>query len=368
MVDHKGSDLYLTVGFPPTLRSESKFVPLAKEKLKLEDIHDILNAVLTNRQKRDYEAALELNASLDMGPHGRFRINALRQRQFPALVIRRIVSGIPSFADLRLPSILENLSMEKRGLVLLSGMTGSGKSTTLAAMIDHRNTRQEGHIITIEDPIEYYHDHKKSVVTQREVGVDTDSYATAMKNALRQRPDVILVGEIRDREVMEQALMSSETGHLCLATIHTNNAYQAIERVVNLFPEEQIQQIRLNLSANLKAIVSQRLVQSINGSLVPAIEVMLNQGLIRELILKGDIIKIRDVMEQTNATGMFTFDQSFLKLYLDGLISEETAIMNADRPSDMKVKLQQAKFAGKKGDKGGDVLQRLDTSVISLKD
>ena len=205
-------------------------------------------------------------------------------------------------------------------------------------------------------------------MTQREVGVDTESYSMAMKNALRQRPDVILVGEIRDREVMEQALMSSETGHLCLATIHTNNAYQAIERIVNLFPEDQTQQIRLNLSANLKAIVSQRLIPAINGSLVPAIEVMLNQGLIRELILKGEIIKIRDVMEQSASMGMFTFDQSFLKLYLDGLISEETAIMNADRPSDMKVKLQQAKFATKKGDKGGDVLQRLDTSVISLKD
>ena len=368
MAEHKGSDLYLTVGFPPTLRSESKFISLSKDKLKLEDIQDILNSILTNRQKRDYEATLELNASLDMGAHGRFRINVLRQRQFPALVIRRVISTIPTFAELRLPSVLERLAMERRGLVLLTGMTGSGKSTTLAAMIDHRNSQEEGHIITIEDPIEYYHDHKKCVVTQREVGVDTESYSMAMKNALRQRPDVILVGEIRDREVMEQALMSSETGHLCLATIHTNNAYQAIERIVNLFPEDQTQQIRLNLSANLKAIVSQRLIPAINGSLVPAIEVMLNQGLIRELILKGEIIKIRDVMEQSASMGMFTFDQSFLKLYLDGLISEETAIMNADRPSDMKVKLQQAKFATKKGDKGGDVLQRLDTSVISLKD
>ena len=367
MNDHKASDLYLTVNHTPTLRTENGFVPLDKKPLTHDDINDILNTVLTARQKRDYETQMELNTSLDMGRYGRFRLNALRQRQFPALVIRRIISKIPSFADLRLPKILETLSMEKRGLVLLTGMTGSGKSTTLAAMIDYRNLREEGHIITIEDPIEYYHEHKKSVVTQREVGVDTESYAVALKNALRQRPDVILVGEIRDREVMEQALTAAETGHLCLATIHTTNSYQAIERIVNFFPEDYASQIRLNLSVNLKAIISQRLLPAAAGGMVPAIEVMLNQGLVRDLILKGEITKIKDVMEQNVTIGMCSFDQSFLNLYQQGLITEDIALANSDKQADMKVKLQQIKHYMKKTG-GRDALRSFDTSVISLND
>jgi twitching motility protein PilU len=367
MNEHKASDLYLTAGVPPTLRSEDRFIRMGDQNLTPEEISDVVNSILTTRQKREFETNLELNTSLDLGPHGRFRVNVLRQRQSPALVIRRIISTIPSFVDLKLPLILEKLALEKRGLVLLSGMTGSGKSTTLAAMVDYRNTHQEGHIVTIEDPIEYFHDHKKSVVTQREVGVDTDSYAIALKNALRQRPDVILVGEIRDRSVMEQALLSTETGHLCLATIHTNNTYQTIERIVNLFPEDYNRQIRLNLSANLKAIISQRLLPSVDGKAVPAIEIMLNQGFVRELILRGDIIKIREVMEQSNSLGMQSFDQSLLKLYLDGLITEETAILQSDRPTDIKIKLQQLKMSGKKT-KSGDAFPGMDTSVISLKD
>lgn len=367
MNERKASDLYLTVGYPPTLRVEDELIHIVDKQLSPDDINEILNSMLTSRQKRDFEAQMELNTALDMGPHGRFRVNVLRQRQFPALVIRRIISQIPTFADLRLPKILEALSMEKRGLVLLTGMTGSGKSTTLAAMVDYRNSLREGHIITIEDPIEYFHEHKRSVVTQREVGVDTESYSTALKNALRQRPDVILVGEIRDREVMEQALMSAETGHLCLATIHTNNSYQAIERIVNLFPEDHAHQIRLNLSMNLKAVVSQRLLPCTKGGLTPAIEVMINQGFVRELILKGEITKIQAVMEQNNTIGMCTFDQSLLFLFVEGLISEETAISNSDKPSDMKIKLQQAKLSTKKG-KSTDVLKNFDTSLISLKE
>ncbi len=368
MNDHKASDLYLTVNHAPTLRTEKGFVDLDKKPLTHDDINNILNTVLTARQKRDYESQMELNTSLDMGRYGRFRLNALRQRQFPALVIRRIISKIPSFADLRLPKILEKLSMEKRGLVLLTGMTGSGKSTTLAAMVDYRNATEEGHIITIEDPIEYYHEHRKSVVTQREVGVDTESYAIALKNALRQRPDLILVGEIRDREVMEQALTSAETGHLCLATIHTSNSYQAIERIVNFFPEDYASQIRLNLSVNLKAIVSQRLLPSIDGGMVPAIEVMLNQGLVRDLILKGEITKIKDVMEQNATLGMCSFDQSLLQLYQQGLITEDVALSNADKQADIKVKLQQLKLSSKKPGSSREILKSLDTSVISLKD
>ena len=368
MEENKASDLYITVGYPPTMRGESELMHLNEKPMSPEDVNEILNAVLTNRQKRDFEIHMELNTALDIGEYGRFRINVLRQRQHPALVIRRIISKIPNFEELRLPNILEKLSMEKRGLVLLTGMTGSGKSTTLASMVDHRNQNSEGHIITIEDPIEYFHDHKKSVITQREVGVDTESYTIALKNALRQRPDVILVGEIRDREVMEQALMSAETGHLCLSTIHTNNAYQAIERIVNLFPEEYAAQIRLNLAMNLKAIVSQRLLPCDQGGLVPAIEIMLNQGFVRELIAKGEIAKIKDVMEQNASLGMCTFDQSLLNLFAAGLITEDTAVTNSDKPSDMKIRLQQAKMSDSGRGPKRDAFRSVDTSFISLKD
>ncbi len=365
MERHKASDIYLTVGFPPTLRTDTDFIKLDEAPLGDEDIEDILSSMLTNRQRRDFDSHMELNTALDMGKHGRFRVNVMRQRQRPALVIRRIVSKIPTFKELRLPSILETMAMEKRGLVLVTGMTGSGKSTTLAAMIAYRNKHSKGHIITIEDPIEYYHEHDGCVVTQREIGVDTESYASAMKNSLRQRPDVILVGEIRDREVMEQALAISETGHLCLATIHTNNSYQAIERVVNLFPEDYHNQIRLNLSMNLKAIISQRLLPTEDRSLVPAIEIMINQGLVRELILRGDIGKIHDVMEQNNSIGMSTFDQSLMRLYKEGLISRGTAITNSDRPSDIKIKVQQVDLVkDSKGHRRG--LATVDISRLHL--
>jgi len=368
MNDHGASDLYITVDYPAAIRGSDGMVNVSDAPLSLGDINEILNAVLTSRQKRDYEANLELNTALDLADMGRFRVNVLRQRQAPAMVIRRVVTDIPSFADLKLPPVLEKLAMEKRGLVLVTGMTGSGKSTSLAAMIDYRNTNEQGHIVTIEDPVEFYHNHKKSIITQREVGVDTKSFSMAMKNSLRQRPDVLLVGEVRDREVMEQALMSAETGHLCLATIHTNNAYQAIERVVNLFPEEFHSQIRLNLSSNLKAVISQRLLPSTQGGLVPAIEVMLNEGLVRELIFKGEIGKIKDVMEKNNKSGMCTFDQSLLTLFMNGDITEETAISHADQASDMKVKLQNAKMQMDENTSGENVLTGMDTSRISLHD
>ncbi len=367
MNEHKASDLYLTVGHAPCLRTDNDMVNITDTALTPESIEELLNSMLTTRQRRDFDAHMELNTALDMGQYGRFRVNVMRQRQFPALVIRRIVSQIPSFSDLKLPKILEKLAMERRGLILVTGMTGSGKSTTLAAMIDNRNMKEKGHIITIEDPIEYFHEHKKSVVTQREVGVDTESFALAMKNSLRQRPDVILVGEIRDREVMEQALTIAETGHLCLATIHTNNSYQAIERIVNMFPEDYHNQIRLNLSMNLRGIISQRLLPSLEGGMAPVIEIMLNQGLVRELILTGKISKIADVMEANNPLGMCTFDQSLLRLYIDGLISEDAAVSNSDKPSDMKMKLQQAKLSGEAGG-ASDTLQAVDTSLLSFSD
>lgn len=336
--------------------------------LESSHINTILSTVLSPKQIVEFEKEMEANTSLDMGEHGRFRINAMKQRQHTGIVIRRILTEIPTFEELKLPPIYGDLIMERRGLVLVVGMTGAGKSTSLASMIDYRNQRESGHIVTIEDPIEYYHAHKKSIVTQREVGVDTHSYAAALKNAMRQRPDVILVGEVRDREVMEQALNAAETGHLCVATVHATNAYQAIERVVNLFPKEQIAQVRMNLSANLKAILSQRLIPSKDGAFAPALEILLNQGLVRELILKGEISKIRDVMEENTMMGMRSFDQSILQLFRANIISEETAISHADRASEMKMKLHKLKVVEEEQGGKHALLQNIDTSFLRLKE
>lgn len=355
------TDLYLTVGVPPMLRTGDRLLPIMDVPIDAVQMNDILSNVLTTRQRRDFEMRMELNTAIDMGAHGRFRINIFQQKLQPALVIRRIISRIPTFSELNLPLILEKLAMTKRGLILLTGMTGSGKSTTLASMIDYRNTHSQGHIITIEDPIEYYHEHKKSVLTQREVGVDTESYAVALKSALRQRPDVILVGEVRDRDVMEQALTAAETGHLCLSTIHTNNAYQAIERIVNFFPEEAAPQVRNNLAMNLRAIISQRLVRRIDGGVAVALEIMLNEGLVKELILEGKIAKIADVMGANESSGMVTFDQSLLRLYTEGVISEDTVISQSDMPGDIKLKLQKIKLGGQEGG-----LSSMDTSVLKM--
>lgn len=358
-----GTDLYLTVGHPAALRVNDDITKLSDKNLTEKDLEGILSQILTTRQRRDFEMRNELNVALDMGDYGRYRVNVYQQRHQPAMVIRRIISRIPHFAELSLPPIFEQLSMIKRGLILVTGMTGSGKSTTLASMINYRNEHDEGHIITIEDPIEYYHEHKRSIVTQREIGTDTDSYAIALKNALRQRPDVILVGEIRDREVMEQALTAAETGHLCLATLHTSNAYQAIERITNFFPEDQERQIRSNLSSNLRAIVSQRLVPAVSGGLTLALEVMLNEGHIRELIFDGKISKIRDIIESNSSTGMCSFDQSLLELYKKGLITEETALSQSDMPADLKMKIKQVRLASP-----GSALSSLDTSKLAMSD
>lgn len=361
MIQKKATDLYLTVGVPPTLRVKDDLVQIGDQPLQEEDMQSVLNEVLTSRQRREFDSNMELNLAFDMGTEGRFRINVLRQRQHTGMVIRRITSVIPSFEDLRLPPIMARLSLEKRGLILVSGVTSSGKSTTMASMLDYRNINMPGHIITIEDPIEYYHEHKKCIVSQREVGIDTESYSLALKNALRQKPDVILVGEVRDPVVMEQTLAAAETGHLCLATIHTNNASQAIERMINFFPEERQQQARIALSMNLRAIVSQRLVRSSDGGLVVALEILLNEALIRELILKGETTKIRDVLVNSSSVGMVSFDQSLLKLFADGMISEKTAIDEADVQSDMKMKIQQLKMSKNPKD-----FNEIDTSKLSL--
>lgn len=361
MERQNATDLYLTIGVPPTMRVDDRLVAISDKAMDPVLMNDVLSYILTTRQRRDFEMKLELNTAIDLGVHGRFRVNIFQQKLQSGMVIRRIISRIPSFTELRLPPIFEKLSLTKRGLILVTGMTGAGKTTTLASMIDYRNRNSSGHILTVEDPIEYFHDHKKSVITQREVGVDTESYATALKNALRQRPDAILVGEIRDREVMEQALMAAETGHLCLSTLHTNNAHQAIERIVSFFPEEAASQVRASLATNLRAIISQRLVRTIHGDLAVAIEIMLNEGLVRELIADGKISKLSEVMGANEMAGMMTFDQSLVQLYETGIISEETAISQSDLPGDMRLKIQKIKIGINAGG-----LSAMDTSILKI--
>ncbi|MBF0267603.1 MAG: PilT/PilU family type 4a pilus ATPase [Alphaproteobacteria bacterium] len=361
MVAHKGADLYVTFGAPPTMRGEGGFNILQREPLSDEDIAQIMSDVASLDQLQEFEKSCELNMALDLGKtQGRFRINAMKQRQHTAMVIRRITAQVPTMESLGLPQVLGDLVMEKRGLVILVGGTGSGKSTTLAAMIDHRNASAPGHIITIEDPIEYIHDHKRCIVTQREVGVDTQSFDAALKNTLRQKPDVILIGEIRDSNSMQQSINIAETGHLALATLHANNANQAIERILNFFEKEMHHQILLNLSLNLKGIVSQRLVAKQGGGRALALEILLNQGLIKDLVRKGEVKEIKPVMAANTDLGMQTFDQCLFRLFVEGAIDQETALAEADSPSDLKLQMKQ-QLTG-----GGEGLSSVDTSSLSL--
>jgi len=362
MVQKSATDLYLTVGVPPMMRTEDKLNPLSSSPLQEEDIQGVLEVILTAHQRLDFETNMELNMALDLGKDGRFRVNIMRQRQHPALVIRRITSKIPSFEALHLPKLIGKLALEKRGLILICGMTSSGKSTVAASMVDYRNSMMGGHILTIEDPIEFYHEHKMGIVTQREVGIDTASYSVALKNALRQKPDVILVGEIRYPDVMTQAIAVAETGHMCYATLHTANAAQAIERIINFFPEARHWQTRIALSMNLRAIIALRLVPSLKEGMVLVPEIMLNEGLIKELILKGDTSRIHDVMASNNTAGMITFDQSLLNLYKSGTIAEDIAISESELSSDMKMKIRQIKLSDKTR---GPVLD-VDTSGLTL--
>ena len=344
MIERHASDMYVTAGRPIMLRIDDALAAVDEYPVMSPDaIREMLKSLVSEKQLREFDQFHELNMSFGVTGLGRFRVNALQQRQTPSLVIRAIKKDIPAFETLGLPDHVKKLGLHKRGIVLLCGMTGSGKSTTLASMIDYRNQTTAGHIITIEDPIEYLYEHKQSLVTQREVGVDTDNYHVALKNAFRQKPDVILVGEIRDRFVMEQALVAAETGHLCLSTIHANNTYQAIERVLNFFDENQMSQIRMNLAMNLRGIIAQRLIQGKNGKRVLAYEILLNEGYIRELILKGETNKIRDVMTQNKSGGMMTFDQSLLALHEMGKITDEVAISEADMPVDMELQIRKKK-------------------------
>jgi twitching motility protein PilU len=360
MVARKGSDMYLTFGSPPLMRGDAGLQPLADTVLDDGLISQAIADITTPDQQAEFNRECEFNMALDLGPAGRFRINIFKQRQHSGLVIRQITTTIPTLEQLRLPKLLGELVCEKRGLVIVVGGTGSGKSTSLAAMIDYRNKKDAGHIITIEDPIEYVHEHKKCLITQREVGVDTKSFDAALKNALRQKPDAILVGEIRDRTVMEHALNIAETGHLAMATLHANNANQAIERVLNFFERESHNQVLLNLSLNLRGILSQRLVRTKTGGRTAALEIMLNQGLIKDLIRKGEIKEIKPVMAENAERGMQTFDQALYNLWKAGEIDQDIALAEADSPGDLKMQIQREKIGG------GEGLAAVDTKGLSL--
>lgn len=337
-----GSDLYLSAGAPPCAKFQGVLKPLSQTPLKFGEIETIANAIMDVEQREQFAHDLEMNLAISIAHVGRFRINIFKQRNEVSIVARNINTDIPQFDKLGLPEILKDIVMAKRGLVLFVGGTGSGKSTSLAALIDHRNASSGGHIITIEDPVEFVHKHKKSIVNQREVGVDTRSFRAALKNTLRQAPDVILIGEIRDRETMEHALEFAETGHLAISTLHANNANQALERIINMFPEERRPQLLLGLSQNVKALVSQRLIPTIDGKRCAAIEVLLGTKTIQELILKSRLEDIKEIMEKSENLGMQTFDAALFKLYKDNKISLDEAMGNADSPNNLRLRIKLA--------------------------
>ena len=341
MNQRNASDLYLTVGAPPTFKIDGKSVPVGSSSLKPMETVALAREMMSEEQLGEFETHKELNMALSVPQVGRFRVNAFYQRNEVGMVLRSIKTDIPQLENLRLPPILRELAMTKRGLILFVGATGSGKSTSLAAMVGYRNRHDSGHILTIEDPIEFLHRHEKSIVNQREVGIDTASYEEALKNALRQAPDVILIGEIRARETMEHAVAFAETGHLCLSTLHANNANQALDRIINFFPEDRRSQLLMDLSLNLKAVVSQRLIPRKDGKgRSAAIEVLLNSPTVSDLIYRGEVGAIKEVMAKSTEMGMQTFDQALLKLYMDGEISYEDALHNADSINEVRLAIK----------------------------
>lgn len=335
-----GSDLYLSTGAPPCAKFNGVLKALSAEPLKAGEVAEIADAVMDVAQREEFERELEMNLAISIAGVGRFRINIFKQRNEVSIVARNIKLDIPKFEDLKLPEVLLKTVMEKRGLVLFVGGTGSGKSTSLAALIDYRNRNSGGHIITIEDPVEYVHKHKKSIINQREVGVDTRSFHAALKNTLRQAPDVILIGEIRDRETMEHALAFADTGHLAISTLHANNANQALDRIINFFPEDRRPQLLNDLGNNLKAFVSQRLVKTVDGKRRAAVEVLLGTPTIRDLIKRNEFAEIKEIMEKSKNLGMQTFDQALIDLVNDGSIDEEEAVKNADSANNVRLKLK----------------------------
>ena len=340
MKERGGSDLFLTSGFPPAIKVDGAITPVMDKPLTPENSAMLIRALMSDRQTKEFEASNECNFAIAPPNIGRFRVNAFIQQGRVGGVLRTIETNIPEIEKLGLPPILKDVVMTKRGLVLMVGGTGSGKSTSLAAMIGHRNKNSKGHIITIEDPIEYVHPHIGCLITQREVGTDTQSWENALKNTLRQAPDVILIGEIRTRESMEYAVNFAETGHLVLATLHANSANQALDRIINFFPEERREQLLMDLSLNLKGIISQRLIRKDGGGRCPAIEIMLNSPLISDLIFKGDVHEIKSVMSRSNEQGMITFDQALFKLFEEGLIGFDEALRNADSQNELRLKVK----------------------------
>jgi twitching motility protein PilU len=341
LLQKKGSDLFITVGFPPAIKVDGKMTPVSNQALSPQHTSELARAIMNDKQAAEFEATKECNFAISPAGIGRFRVNAFVQQGNIGVVLRVITTTIPKIEDLGIPPVLKDVIMTKRGLAIMVGGTGSGKSTTLAAMIGYRNENSYGHIITIEDPIEYTHPHRNSLITQREVGVDTLSWEHALKNTLRQAPDVILIGEIRERETMEHAVAFAETGHLCLGTLHANSANQALDRIINFFPEERRQQLLMDLSLNLRALISQRLIPLKEGKgRCAAVEVMLNSPLIADLIFKGEVHEIKEIMKKSRELGMQTFDQALFDLYEEGKISYEDALRNADSVNDLRLAIK----------------------------
>ncbi len=351
MVMRKASDLFLTAGFPPAIKLNGKVSPISNQTLTPTDTSLLAKALMSERQQKEFEATHECNFAIHVDEVGRFRVNVFQQQGRTGVVLRHINTQIPKLEDLNLPMNLKDITMMPRGLIIVCGATGSGKSTTLAAMVGYRNQNAQEHIVSVEDPIEYVHTHGQSIVTQREVGMDTENWEAALKNTLRQAPDVIMIGEIRDRETMQYAMAYAETGHLCLSTIHANNANQTLDRILSFFPKERREQLLLDLSLNLRAIISQRLLPRLDGKgRVPAVEIMLNSPLISDLILQGRLDEIKDVMTRSRDLGMQTFDQALFDLFARGAVSAEDALRNADSFNDLRLRIK----LHIKGERGGD--------------
>ncbi len=356
MVEKGASDLFITTGVPPSIKINGKVVPVTTTKLTPEKCRETVLSVMTDSQRKEFVRDKELNFAISARGVGRFRVSSFYQRNLVGMVLRRIETTIPDIDDLNLPAVIKDIAMTKRGLIVFVGGTGTGKSTSLAAMIGHRNRNSRGHIITIEDPIEFMHSHQGCIVTQREVGIDTDSFEIALKNTLRQAPDVILIGEVRTQETMEHAITFAETGHLCLCTLHANNANQALDRILNFFPPARHDQLWLDLSLNLKAMIAQQLIRTPDGQgRVAAIEVLLNTPLVSDMIKKGDVVSIKPLMAKSNEVGMQTFDQALFRLYKQGKITYDDALNSADSANDLRlmIKLDSEHDFMEEADKGG---------------